>query len=190
MDVVIGGAADYNKVSAAGNWHSLCDETLSFVHPELMRLLELWRSEAGQAGIPPRRVMSPRLLKPFLRDVALYERLLGEGGKRRYRVRLIGTAFAQILGDLTGKFIDEAIPTDFVIRWHAALDATLGARTPLRFLSREDTKGMTFLTGEFFSAPLLADDGQMSLVLAAARFSGKRPWDEVDAEARKDLRLG
>ena len=48
---------------------------------------------------------------------------------------------------------------------------------------------MTFLTGEFFSAPLTADDGQVSLVLAAARFSGKRPWDQIDAEARRELGL-
>lgn len=190
MDAVIGGAAEYNRVAAEGGWHSLCDDTASFAHPDLVKLLELWRSEAqAAAGIPPRRVMSPRLLKPFLRDVALYERLVGGDGKRRYRVRLIGTAFAQILGDLTGQFIDEAVPKDFVVRWHGSLDATLGHGAPLRFLSREDTKGMTFLTGEFFSAPLLADDGQMSLVLAAARFSGKRPWTEVDAEARKALGL-
>jgi hypothetical protein len=188
MDLVIASAADYNRAAAAGNWHSLCDEQLRFVHPELMRLLELWQAEAGD-GIPPRRVMSPRLLKSFLRDIAIYERVMGDGGKRRYRVRLMGTAFAQILGDLTGKFIDEAIPPEFVVRWHASLDATLGARAPLRFLSREDTKGMTFLTGEFFSGPLIADDGQMSLVLAAARFSGKRPWEEVDAEARAQLGL-
>lgn len=190
MEVVIGGPAEYNKAATAGNWHSLCDERLGFVHPELLRLLELWRSEAAAPdGIPPRRVMSPRLLKSFLRDIALYERVAAEDGRRRYRVRLIGTAFAQILGDLTGKYIDEAIPQEFVGRWHAALDATLGVRAPLRFLSREDTKGMTFLTGEFFSAPLIADDGQMSLVLAAARFSGKRPWEEVDAEARAQLGL-
>ncbi len=189
MELVIGGAADYNRAATAGNWHSLCDERLGFVHPELMRLLELWQSEVGPEGIPPRRVMSPRLLKSFLRDIALYERVAVEGGTRRYRVRLMGTAFAQILGDLTGKFIDEAIPPEFVVRWHASLDATLAARAPLRFLSREDTKGMTFLTGEFFSAPLIADDGQMNLVLAAARFSGKRPWEEVDAEARAQLGL-
>jgi len=189
MELVIGGAAEFNKAAAAGNWHSLCDERLHFAHPELMRLLELWRAEAGDGGIPPRRVMSPRLLKSFLRDIALYERVANDTGQRRYRVRLIGTAFAQILGDLTGKFIDEAIAPDFAVRWHAALDATLGARAPLRFLGREDTKGMTFLTGEFFSAPLLADDGQMNLVLAAARFSGKRPWDEIDAEAREQLGL-
>ena len=53
----------------------------------------------------------------------------------------MGTAFAQILGDLTGKFIDEAVPAEFVPRWHASLDATLATGAPLRFLGREDTKG-------------------------------------------------
>lgn len=190
MDVVILGAAEYNSAATEGRWHSLCDPSLAFVHPELTRLLELWRSEAGDGGIPPRRVMSPRLLKSFLRDIALYERVKGDDGVRRYRVRLIGTAFAQIIGDMTGKFVDEALPKEFVPRWHAALDATLGHAAPLRFLGREDTKGMTFLTGEFFSAPLLTDDGEPSMVLAAARFSGKRPWEEVDGEARKNLGMG
>lgn len=189
MAAIIGSAADFNRAARDGGWHSLCDATAKFSHPDLTRLLALWRSEAGENAIPPRRTMSPRLLKSFLRDVAIYERV-GEGEGRRYRVRLMGTAFAQILGDLTGKFIDEAVAADFVPRWHASLDATLGAAAPLRFLGREDTKGMTFLTGEFFSAPLLADDGQANLLLAAARYSGKRPWEDVDAEARRLLGLG
>lgn len=188
MDSMIGGAADYNEAAKRGNWPSICDATLSFSHPELGRLLELWRSEAG-GGIPLRQVMSPRLLKSFLRDIALYERLVGPGGTRRYRVRLMGTAFAQIMGDLTGKFVDEAVAIEFLPRWHAALDATLGQRAPLRFVGREDTNAMPFLTGEFLSAPLAADDGQVNLVLAAARFSGKRPWDVVFAETRKFLGL-
>jgi hypothetical protein len=132
--------------------------------------------------------MSPRLLKSFLRDVALYERI-GDGGDRRYRVRLMGTSFAQILGDLTGKYLDEAIPETLQPRWYGALDATLATRAPLRFVGREDTNQMTFLTGEFFSAPLTADDGQLNLVLGAARYSGKRPWIEVDAEVRANLGL-
>ena len=189
MDPVIGDAAEYNAQATRDGWHSLCDPNLAFLHPDLARLLELWRSEAGDGAIPHRRTMSPRLLKSFLRDIAIYERLKGDDGRRRYSVRLMGTAFAQILGDLTGKYVDEAIPSEFVPRWHAALDVTLTARAPLRFLGREDTNRMTFLTGEFFSAPLIADDGQMSLVLSAARYSGKRPWEEVDSEARKTLGL-
>ena len=188
MDVVIGGAAEFNEASRREAWPSLCDASLRFLHPELVRLNELWQSEAGE-GIPLRRVMSPRLLKSFLRDIALYERLKSDDGRRRYRVRLMGTAFAQIMGDLTGKIVDEAIPAEFVPRWHAALDATLGERAPLRFLGREDTNRMPFLTGEFFAAPLIADDGQMNIVLAAGRFSGKRPWEEVKAEATTTLGL-
>jgi hypothetical protein len=49
---------------------------------------------------------------------------------------------------------------------------------------------MIFLTGEFFSAPLMADNGQVNLVLSSARYSGKRPWPEVEAETRKALGLG
>src|ERR1700752_4774259 len=105
MGPIIGNADEYNRAAKAGDWHSLCDVTLKFLHPDLLRLLDLWKSEAGK-GIPQRRTMSPRLLKSFLRDIALYERI-GEGEARRYRVRLMGTSFAQILGDLTGKFLDE-----------------------------------------------------------------------------------
>jgi hypothetical protein len=189
MDGTIGGAADYNETAAREAWRSLCDPTLQFNHPELTKLLELWHAHAGEGTIPPRREMSARMLKSMLRDVAIYERVVTADGTRRYRVRLIGSGFAHIVGDLTGKFIDEAVPADFVPRWHASLDATLGAGAPLRFVAREESRGMIFLTGEFFSAPLMADDGQVNLVLGSARYSGKRPWPEVEAETRRILGL-
>lgn len=188
MDATIGGAADYNTASAREGWHSLCDPTLQFSHPELTKLLELWLTNAGTSGIPPRREMSARMLKAMLRDVAIYERVPSPDG-RRYRVRLMGSGFAQIVGDLTGKFIEEAIAIDLVPRWYGALDATLGAAAPLRFVGREETNGMIFLTGEFFSAPLMADDGQVNLVLGSARYSGKRPWPEIETETRQMLGL-
>jgi hypothetical protein len=190
MDVTIGGAADYNAAARREAWHSICDPSVQFAHPDLVKLLDLWRANAGETGIPPRRVMSARMLKSMLRDIAIYERIVTADGVRRYRVRLIGTGFAQIVGDLTGRFVDEAVGSDFVPRWHAALDATLGENAPLRFVGREDTSDMTFLTGEFFSAPLMADDGQVSLVLGSARYSGKRPWSEVEGETREQLGTG
>jgi hypothetical protein len=189
MDVTIGGAADFNAAAKREAWHSICDSTLQFAHPELVNLLDLWRSNAGESGIPLRRVMSARMLKSVLRDIAIYERIAPLEGARRYRVRLMGTGFAHIVGDLTGRFIDEAIAAEFVPRWHAALDATLGANAPLRFVGREDTNNMTFLTGEFFSAPLTADDGRVNLVLGSARYSGKHPWPIVERENRKALGL-
>lgn len=46
---------------------------------------------------------------------------------------------------------------------------------------------MSFLTGEYFSAPLLGDDGSVSRVLGVGRFTGGRSWEDVVAEARRGL---
>jgi len=66
-------------------------------------------------------------------------------------------------------------------------DAVLGHGAPVRTLVRADALDKTYLTGEFFSAPLLARDGAASLVLAVKRFNGDRRWEDVAAEARRQL---
>jgi hypothetical protein len=182
------GADDYNERAKTNNWVSLCDASVTFSHPDLRRLLGLWRKQA-MGGIPLRRDMTPRVLKSFLPDIAICERLTGDGGERRYRVSMMGVWFAQILGNFTGKYLDDALPPEHLPRWRAALDATLADCVPLRFLARTDTSAMSFLSGEYFVAPLLADNGSASFVLAAGRFSGGRPWEEVIAEARLALGL-
>jgi hypothetical protein len=88
------------------------------------------------------------------------------------------------MGDLTGKFLDEAIAPQFLPRWYAALDAVLEARVPLRFLSRSDTMDKKFLLGEFFEAPLLSDSGEADLVLAAGVHSAMRSWNEILEQER------
>ncbi|MEI9933085.1 MAG: hypothetical protein WDM89_21770 [Rhizomicrobium sp.] len=85
--------------------------------------------------------------------------------------------------------MDDAIAPNILPRWYGSLDATLGMKAPLRFLGREDTSDMPFLTGEFLSAPLMADDGRIDMVLGAAHYSGSRSWEEVEAEAREALGL-
>jgi len=149
--------------------------------------LGLWRKQV-KGGIPLRRDMIPRVLKPFHADIAIWERVI-EGGKRRWRALQMGASIAQILGDYTGKFLDEVLLPEFLPRWLTALDAALADGTPLRFLGRTDTNAMSFLIGEYFVAPLIADDGSASLVLAAGRFTGGRTWEGVLAEAHKALGL-
>jgi hypothetical protein len=183
------GAADYNEKAKTNNWAVLCDASVTFNHPDLRRLLGVWRKQANRRSLPVRRDLTPRLLKSFHKDIALYERVAAMGGARRWRVLQMGASFAQIVGDMTGKFLDEAIQAEFLPRWHAALDATLGQGAPLRFLTRADTWQMPFLIGEYFAAPLIADDGSASLILGAGRFTGGRSWPAVEAEARKALGL-
>lgn len=135
----------------------------------------LWHQAAGGEATPKRADMGPRVLKGHLPNVAIYERVITPNA-HRYRVRLMGTQFAQVMGDFTGKFIDTAMPPAFLPRWYAALDAVLDSGMPLRFVSRSDTANKSFLVGEFFEAPLLADDGSMSLVIAAAIFTPAEDW--------------
>ncbi|HEY5336846.1 MAG TPA: hypothetical protein VIJ85_01475, partial [Rhizomicrobium sp.] len=96
----------------------------------------------------------------------------------------MGTQFAQVMGDLTGRFLDETIPDPFLPRWNAALDAVLDSGMPLRFVSRSDTANKAFLVGEFFEAPLLAEDGAMNLVFAAGIFTPADNWQNYLAGGR------
>ena len=176
-------ASEYNEAAKKNGWPTLCDASAKFVHPDLCRLLGLWRRQAKAHGIPLHSDMTPRLLKSFLGDIALYEHIAAPGAIRRWRVRQMGSSFGQIMGELSGKFLDETVPADLLPRWNGALDITLAQRTPLRFLGRADTGAMQFLTGEFFSAPLLGADGAPSMVLGAGRFSGGRAWRDVETEA-------
>ena len=182
------GADDYNERAKTNDWAAFCDASVTFSHPDLRRLLGLWRKQA-KGGIPLRRDMTPRVLKGFLQDIAICERVVGDGGERRWRVCQQGAWFAQILGDFNGKFLDEVLPPHLQPRWQVALDATLTDRVPLRFLGRTDANAMSFLNGEYFVAPLIADDGSASFILASGRFTGGRPWEEVEAEARLALGL-
>jgi len=43
---------------------------------------------------------------------------------------------------------------------------------------------MSFLNGEYFVAPLLAERQLCELILVAGRFAAGRPWEDVEAEAR------
>jgi hypothetical protein len=181
------GADDYNKKAKTNDWAALCDASVTFSHPDLRRLLGLWRKQA-KGGIPLRRDMTRRVLRGFLQDIAICERVL-EGGERRWCVCQQGAWFAQILGDFNGRFLDEVLEPELLPRWQVALDATLADRVPLRFLGRTDTNAMSFLNGEYLVAPLLADDGSASFILGSGRFTGGRPWEEVEAEARQALGL-
>src|ERR1700743_1355094 len=141
--------AHSNALAAAQGWAGLCDPTLAFRRPELAGMSALWRQAAGDAPIPKRADMGPRILKGHLPNVVIYERV-DDGAAHRYRVRVMGTQFAQVMGDFTGKFIEAMVPPEFLPRWYAALDSVLDAGMPLRFVSRSDTANKSFLVGEFF----------------------------------------
>lgn len=184
-----GGAAHqasekFNAAAQSGGWPALCDASLAFGDPRFELLIAIWEKAAAAGRLPRRADFNPRALKSLIRHVAIYERVADE--QVRHRVRLMGTAYTEVMGDLSGKFIDEAVPKEFLPRWSAALEAALEAGAPLRFVSRSDTGGRTYLVAEYFEAPLLADDGSPTMILAAGHFAPRR-WDDVAGLERKRL---
>jgi hypothetical protein len=161
----------YNALAEREGWQSRCYTTLTFRQPQMQDLLEIWRELAAEAGgIPRRKDLTPQKLRAHLKDVGIYERLHDANGHMRYRARVMGARFGAVLGNFTGRYFDEVVPPNFLKRWYAAPDAVLAEKAPLRFVSRSETSGKGFMTGEYLMCPLLGDDGAVNTVLSSAIF--------------------
>src|ERR1700733_4802025 len=166
-----GDVADrYNALAAAQGWRSACHAVLEFKHHALSDLLAIWRRIAPPGGIPRRSEMTPRLLRAHLTDIAIYERSHSQDGRERYRMRVTGARYSSVIGDFSGKYLDETVAPSVLRRWHAAPNAVIAAGAPLRFVSRTETVDKPFLTGEYMMAPLIGDSGEIDTVIAGAAF--------------------
>ncbi len=183
----IASATTFNETAAHDGWPILCDEGCGFDSAMLSELLALWQDEAKD-GIPARDAMTARKLQPFMRNIAIYERI-GEGAMRRYRVRLLGSGIVHYYGELTGKYFDEAVPQIYLPRWYGVSDLPLLCGKPVRFVLRADTFDKSYMVAEYLSAPLTSDSGLTKFVLVGMVFDGKRPWNVVEAETRTKLGL-
>ena len=163
-------AARYNALALSEGWHSICSPASRFERAELDDVMAIWRAHARGRAIPSRRALTPQAMRSHLADIAIYERIGAEGKTRRYRVRVMGARFSSVLGNLNGRYFDEAVPPAHLKRWRAAPDAALEALAPLRFVSRTETAGKDFITGEYLLAPMLGDGGRADCVLAAGAF--------------------
>ncbi|MDE2109930.1 MAG: hypothetical protein KGJ79_02225 [Alphaproteobacteria bacterium] len=186
----ITSAAAANDLAQRRGWPMLYDATCQFRHAKLKDLHALWCAMAERDGdIPYRLEMTARLLQPYMRMLVLFERVVAAGSSRRYRVRLMGSSLVEALQDMTGRFLDEALPGRYLPRWYMKNDITLATGAPLRMLVRGDTFDRSYLVGEYICVPLRAGGGEISLVLAAAYFDGTRPWTELAAEECQRLGL-
>lgn len=159
-----------DRIKESG-WSVTVDETLSFTHAELSSLYGLWRAKADAIGaLPSREDLDIRVLKPFLRHIAILERVTGADGNSGFRIRLQGTTMAHYFGDQQGKMLDAAVPQDLAQRWTGIYDALLEARRPLRLRGSYETENMNYLMTESFAVPLGNGDAPPVSVLSATYF--------------------
>jgi hypothetical protein len=135
------------------------DPSLCFAHPDLAALYEIWHKLRGARAMPSRADFTARVLKPYLRHVTIVDVIGAHAGARRFRHRFVGTAIVALVGEQTGRYVDEIVPPDEMARWAAALDAIIDGRSPARYQSRFPLRPFSHLTAEWLVAPL-SDDGE------------------------------
>jgi hypothetical protein len=169
----IDAAWELDRKAKLEGWPFHCDATLEFERAELNAVRDLWRSLAVGKPAPSRADFDARTLKPYLRNILINERVFAGPERWRYRTRLVGTAVADILGDPTGKFLEEQLPLELVPRWASTYDAILDSGQPLRLVADFELPQLAFLRGEALIAPLTDRDGKLTLVFSCAYFKPK-----------------
>jgi hypothetical protein len=173
-------ADELNRFAERVGMPGRCDPALGFQNPELNDATTLWRNTANGRPLPLRSEMTARALKPFLPNVALVD-LVQHAGACRFRMRLMGTALASLLGDHTGQFVDEAIVSPFHERWNAIFGAAIAAGEPLRVFGRLEYRRLDHIAIELMVAPLCVDGPLPSSVLVVAHIdcSGRHVFEPL-----------
>jgi hypothetical protein len=160
-------AADrYNSRAYEESWRSRFDQALGFQSEALRDLLADWEEKAS-AGLPRRSSFDARSLKPVLPNLCIAERI-DEGDGRYWRWRLFGTKLVSILGEFTGKRLDEMLPDEHLKRWAFTYDLCLDSGQPMRIVSDFQINKMDHLSGETLVLPLANEEGEPRLIMAIA----------------------
>jgi hypothetical protein len=131
-------------------------------HPELLRLLAYWRDRRGGRAFPRRADIDPVDLGFMLARIALTE---VHEGPRRYRLRLVGSWWAQLSGvELTGTWIDDWPKANLRKLTVDTYEAVIAARAPLcaRRDAWVDEKKLSY---EILLLPLSEDGARISMIM-------------------------
>ena len=158
-----------NEKAELRGWTFACDRDLQFDAPNLSNVLTLWKMRASAGRLPARSDFSARDLMRVLPTLMIAE-IIRAGDQVRYRYRYVGTHVAQTIGELTGKFLDEALPEPSRERTTACYQAVIDAREPLRFLTKFSLDKISYLCAEFLSAPLASDGATVDMVMTVTDF--------------------
>jgi hypothetical protein len=136
----------------------LFDASLQLKTPQLRRALEVWNQKRGARRMPARSDFDMRDLCCVLPQLSIVK-IVHEGGRQRFQIRLMGTSLDQHLAPITGKFVDEAVPPHFFERWESIYMSALDGKAPMRVSSRTAFRDQLYLIGEGLVLPL-SDDGE------------------------------
>ena len=162
-----------NARARARGWTFTADRRLEFHAPKLTDVCALWHRKACAGRIPRRADFSARELKGVLADLMIMD-IVWSGQVMRLFHRYTGSAIGYTLGENTGKFMDDTLPPPTYERTVACFETVARASTPLRFTTRFSLDRISFLTAEFFAAPLAEDGVTPDKLMAVAHVNRAR----------------
>lgn len=139
--------------------------------PAFARLHQFWLGKCKGDQLPARTDIDVLdIPRDLLRDIALLEVEPQADGKRRYRIRLFGSALAAMTGaDETGRYYDETVPAAGYAVLERHLDRAVSEARPMFFASPSAAPGRGFLYFGRFGLPLAADGRSVDMILALVR---------------------
>src|ERR1700741_4828134 len=91
--------------------------TMAQMPADFSLLLAYWRRKRGDRAMPSRADIDPTELPGRLWPRLMLLDVVRQGGRTRFRYRLVGGGIQMAVGRNTaGKFVDDVFPPDFVFR--------------------------------------------------------------------------
>lgn len=145
--------------------------------PAFARLHAYWRGKCrtdqdGAHLLPARADIDPLDIPPdLLPGIVLLEIESGDGGRRRFRLRLFGSDVEAMTGsDETGRYYDEVTDQPGLYdRIDALLGQLIADRRPIYMAAPSGAEGRGFLWFGRLALPLAADGRQVDMILGLVR---------------------
>jgi hypothetical protein len=147
-----------SRINRSNEWAAGTSPASTIITPQLQRILGVWEECRGARTLPARTSLTLPALKFALPQLGILD-IVDDGPQTRFRVRLMGGELDRILAPMTGRFIDDAVPSPHLERWTSMLSRALHLRAPIRAASRMEYRDQRRYLVEALVAPL-ADDGE------------------------------
>lgn len=157
----------YNSEAESQGWPMRCDAVAESRDKRLTELRALWQAKA-QDGVPRRSDLGMREMKPFMRNIAIVERIdFDNDVGHTYKFRLFGSALSLVFGEHTGQTVEDIVLPVTVPGWIAFYDLVLSTGQPI-LLSNMFTSVYTSTDkNEVLGLPLADEEGNVRLAIGA-----------------------
>ena len=141
------------------------DWTLNFEHETPRAGFAYWNLCRAKRVMPALGDLTPRGMKAFIANAALFNMQPLAAGAVDYVVRLTGERVRERYGAVARRKLSEFLPPHLEQRWRYALELVRVSQAPLRVHGRMSYDDQTWLYQETLLAPLSGADGQLRAFL-------------------------